>query len=199
MLKKYKIFQNVPLLGMDQWAELSKKKRKVHVFMSLGTSKDVQEACKEHRQLTRIMVRNHLCTAASPFAWDGVLSGAAEQILLLHRGHTSLDEQHALLARWAGYCDHHEHNPFNFKALEAVLRKLLQLQSSAEKSFGEKEVGHFITIFLVWKIIIFFKSRIFWSSKNTLIPNCLDFLRSLFDLSESCGKAIDMQLNYMLK
>jgi hypothetical protein len=86
------------------------------------------------------MVRNELRTAASPFAWDGVLSGAAEQILLCHRAHISLDEQHALLARWAGYCDHHEHSPFNFKALEAVLRKLLQLQPNEEKCFGEKEV-----------------------------------------------------------
>lgn len=136
----YNTFQNLPLLGMEQWVELSKKKRNVHVFLSLGTSKDVQEACSEHRQLTRVMVRNQLRTAASPFAWKGELSGAAEQILLLHRAHTSLDEQHALLARWAGYCDYHEDSPFNFQALEAVLRKLLELQANEEKCFGEKEV-----------------------------------------------------------
>jgi len=151
---------------MDQWAELSKKKRKVHVFLSLGTSKDVQEACREHRQLTRIMVRNQLCTAASSFAWDGVLSGAAEQILLLHRGHTSLDEQHALLGR---LLRPPRAQSLQFQGAGSCASQTSPTAIKRRKKFWRKRGWTFNVIFWECKLIIFSSQgsfgapRILWS------------------------------------
>jgi len=129
---------------MDTWVGLKKDQKKVrgevHVLLSLGSSRDVQVACKEHRQLVRVMVRHELQMATSPFAWDGVMSHTADQILTQHRSYTGLSEIQAVLARWAGYCDQHEESPFNFEVLEATLKKLLALQRKENKCFEDYEV-----------------------------------------------------------
>lgn len=135
---------------MDTWVQLKRDQKKVrgevHVLLALGSSRDVQVACKEHRLLARVMVRNQLQKVESAFAWDGTLSDTAEQILTQHRAHTGISETHALLARWAGHCDHHDDSPFNFNVLEEMLNELLALQAKEDKSFEDHEVRNILGV-----------------------------------------------------
>ncbi|XP_065349212.1 protein unc-13 homolog 4B-like isoform X1 [Cloeon dipterum] len=180
------LIKDIPSGAMDEWIPLKKEQKKargeVHVLLSLGTSRDVQVGCKEHRRLVRVLVRRELDNhAKAPFTWDGRLSDTAEQVLTQHRAHASLDESHVQLARWAGFCDQHEETPFNFHVLETMLKKLTTSQNSEPRTFTDHE------------------AKVFWDANRNLLPTCLKFIRFLFKMSISYGDAMEAQLSSMLR
>ncbi|XP_059489785.1 protein unc-13 homolog 4B-like [Neocloeon triangulifer] len=178
--------KDIPSGAMDAWIPLKKDQKKVkgevHVLLSLGTSRDVQVGCKEHRKLVRVMVRHELEKKPNAvFYWDGKLCETAEQILAQHRAHASLNELQVLLARWAGFCDQLEETPYNFLVLEELLQKFTTLQAKEEKLLENHE------------------AKMFWEANKNLLPPCLKFIRYLFKMKNNFGDAMDQQLGTMLR